>query len=532
MNLKKIFNYKKCNIFSPSILYLFIFFSFTAFSQVFDEQVFKLIKFFDWVDNHYVDSVNKSMLIETALNSMLQKMDPHSTYLNFQETKVLTESLQGSFEGVGMVYEMLHDTMLVIHTIAGGPCEKAGIEPGDCIVKIDNRNITGLHFTKKYLTSMIKGTKGTTVIMTVKKYGTNHLIDYSIVRDNIKINSVDAAYMVDNETGYVKFNKFALTTGDEFKEVFNQLHKSGMKNIIIDLTNNGGGYLEEAVYVAGQFLDSNKMIVYTKGLHLDQQDYRCAPGGFFTQGMVVIMIDENSASASEIVAGAIQDWDRGLIVGRRSFGKGLVQRPFYFSDGSMVRLTVARYYTPSGRQIQKPYQSYIDYNNDLLLRLQHGELTNKDSIHFPDSLKYKTLLLNRTVYGAGGIMPDIFVPEDTSESKKILNRLIQNGEIYKYALIYANNNRKSLQSQYVTFKDFDDHFHVSQHMNDEFLVMNNQDNKVVNNAQFYANLSLIDQIMKAYIARLIWGLNEYYQIFNLLNPIYLKAKQSVKIKPY
>jgi carboxyl-terminal processing protease len=381
---------------------------------MFNEQAFKFGKVLEWIDRYYVDSVNQPELVERAITELLKELDPHSSYLNKEEVAQLNEPLQGNFEGIGVSFNILNDTVYVIAPVLGGPSDKAGILRGDRIVKVDGNNIAGIGIKSDQVFSMLRGNKGSNVIVSILRREVPGLVDYEIIRDKIPIYSVEASYKVGDDIGYIKINRFSMTTTEEFKKALTDLRDEHVKDLIIDLTGNGGGYLEVAIKLADQFLDAGKLILYTEGVNSPKKEYFATRDGIFEKGNLVILIDEGSASASEILCGAIQDWDRGIIIGRRSYGKGLVQKPLLLPDQSMIRLTVAKYYTPTGRLIQKPYRmSRDDYEKDLLNRYNKGEFAHKDSIHLPDSLKYYTLKNTRTVYGGGGIMPDYFVSIDT-----------------------------------------------------------------------------------------------------------------------
>jgi len=398
------------------------------------------------IDENYVDSISKDQIVEKAIPDILNELDPHSVYIPGEKVQRVREPLQGNFEGIGIEFNIKNDTVLVINTIPGGPSEKVGILPGDRIVTISDSVFAGPDLTTEDVIDNLKGTKGTTVDVGVKRPGENDLLHFTIKRDNIPINSIEAAYMVTDTSGYLKISRFAQTTHDEFLDSVKVLKNKGMKNIVLDLRSNSGGLLDAAINIADEFLADGKLIVYTKGRARRLQEYYASGEGLLEETDVVVLIDSWSASASEILAGAIQDNDRGTIVGQRSFGKGLVQEPVMFQDGSVLRLTIARYYTPTGRCIQKPYQDgKSEYYSDIHTRFENGELSARDSIHLPDSLKYTTPA-GDTVYGGGGIMPDIFVPMDTSYSSDYLDKIRRKGLIYRFALNYSDNHRKKLEA--------------------------------------------------------------------------------------
>ena len=366
------------------------------------------------ISNLYVDQVDENKLVESAIVKMLEQLDPHSTYSDPEEVKALNEPLQGNFDGIGIQFNMATDTLFVIQPVSGGPSEKVGILAGDRIIEVNDTVIAGVKMSTEDVMRRLRGKRGTEVTVKVMRRGVKELLPFTIKRDKIPVYSLDASYMVDKKIGYIRVNRFAATTGKEFADALHRLQKEGMRDLILDLQGNGGGYLNAAIELANQFLGKKELIVYTEGRRNPRAEFDAEGNGDFLNGRLVVLVDEFSASASEIVTGALQDWDRAIVVGRRTFGKGLVQRPIDLPDGSMIRLTVARYYTPSGRCIQKPYESIEQYNKDLIDRYNRGEMLSADSIHFPDSLKYKTLKLGRTVYGGGGIMPDYFVPVDTT----------------------------------------------------------------------------------------------------------------------
>ena len=400
------------------------------------------------ISNLYVDSTSETKLVEDAIVGMLEKLDPHSTYTDPEETKEMTEPLQGNFDGIGIQFNMLTDTLYVIQVIPGGPSEKVGLMAGDRIIMVDDTLIAGVKMKNTDVMKRLRGPKNTEVRVKVLRGGVPDLIEFKITRGKIPVYSLDAAYMADKTTGYIKLNRFAASSADEFREALEKLKKQGMKNLILDLQGNGGGYLNIAIDLADEFLGKDKLIVYTEGNKQPREEAKSSARGGFEEGRLVVLVDETSASASEIVTGAIQDWDRGVVVGRRTFGKGLVQRPIDLPDGSMIRLTIARYYTPSGRCIQKPYDKTANpdgtlsgennlekYNQELIDRFNHGELMHADSIHFPDSLKYQTKKLARTVYGGGGIMPDFFVPIDTTQYTDYHRNIVAKGVVISRLIV-------------------------------------------------------------------------------------------------
>jgi len=496
------------------------------------------------ISNLYVDSINDKKIVENTLESILKELDPHSSYIPKEEVERVNEPLEGSFEGVGIQFQFLNDTLLVVQTISGCPAAKVGVLPGDRILYIENEFVDGKKMKTSDIFKRLRGKKGTEVNIKVQRGGKSNLIDFKITRDKIPLYSVDATYMIGKEIGYIKVNSFGASTYDEFIKAFDELKKKGMKSLILSLQGNGGGYLNTAQQLADEFLSRNKLIVYTQGLNQPKSVLEATAIGKFETGKLIVLVDEYSASASEIVSGALQDWDRAIIVGRRSFGKGLVQRQFPLLDGSMMRLTVARYYTPTGRCIQKPYKDGIDkYEHDLINRYNKGELIHADSIHFPDSLKYQTLNLKRTVYGGGGIMPDIFVPLDTAEFTLFHRKLLGLGIINKVCVQYMDKNRAELKKKYPTFEKYKKEFQVDDAFLNSLLVeadkekasaakaskdsvklqVSTKEKDSVEMVQFEKSKPLIRLQLKALIARDLWDTNEYYQIMDADNESLLKA---------
>ncbi len=460
----------------------------------------------------YVDSVNQQKLIESAIIEMLQELDPHSVYLSKAEVDKANEPLVGNFEGIGVQFQIFKDTIVVTAAIAGGPSEKVGIMAGDKIVKIDGQESTGSKITNDYVLGKLRGKKGTKVNVSVYRQGNSKLLDFAITRDKIPLNSIDATFMISPQLGYIRLNRFARTTMQEFQQSLLQLQAAGMKSLILDLRNNSGGYLDVAVDLADEFLDGDKMIVYTSGLRSPKQDFRATQRGSFHKGRLVVLINEGSASASEIVAGAVQDWDRGLVMGRRSFGKGLVQRPFNLPDSSVIRLTTARYYTPSGRSIQKPYNEGVkEYHRELRKRLEHGEMIYADSIRFPDSLRYFTNH-RRVVYGGGGIMPDIFLPVDTASNSDYYAALFRKGIFNSFTMDYLNSNRRKLEKDYPISDKFIDSFEVDEAFLKQFTDYAAQQEITLDENALAISGKNIRCILKANIARNLFDLTAYYRI--------------------
>ncbi|MCD7973287.1 MAG: S41 family peptidase [Candidatus Azobacteroides sp.] len=478
------------------------------------------------IENLYVDTLNQDKLVEDAIVALLENLDPHSDYLTAKEAKELNEPLQGNFDGIGIQFNMLKDTLFVVQTIAGGPSEKVGIMAGDRIVSVNDTVIAGVNMTNTDIMKRLRGRKGTTVSVDVIRRGVGEPITFKIVRDKIPIYSLDASYMVDKETGYIKLNRFASSTHEEFGKALKELQQKGMKNLILDLQGNGGGYLTAAIDIADEFLKNKELIVYTEGAHQPKQTSNATAKGSFQNGRLAVLVDEGSASASEIVTGALQDWDRAVVVGRRTFGKGLVQRPIPFSDGSMLRLTIARYYTPAGRSIQKPYEEGGEaYHRELMERYNHGELIHADSIQFPDSLKYRTLLNHRIVYGGGGIMPDIFIPLDTTRYTDYHRDIVAKGILNRFSISFYENNREEFRKLYPDFTAFEQNFVVTDTMMQQLLDMAEEEKITFNQEQYDKSKPLIQLQIKALVARDLFEMNEYYQIINTQNESLQKARE-------
>ena len=476
----------------------------------------------------YVDEVNEEELVEKAITSMLEELDPHSTYTNAEEARKMNEPLEGEFEGIGIQFQMMEDTLLVVQPVSGGPSEKVGILAGDRITAVEDTLIAGVKMSTEEIMSRLRGPKGSVVKLTIIRRDIDEPLTFDVKRDKIPIYSLDASYMITPTTGYIRLNKFGANTIEEFQAALSKLQGQGMKDLILDLQGNGGGYLNAAIDLANEFLPQKSLIVYTEGKASKRSEFVAKGNGNFLKGKLVVLVDEYSASASEIVSGAIQDWDRGTIVGRRTFGKGLVQRPIDLPDGSMIRLTIARYYTPSGRCIQKPYEKgeEEDYDNDLAKRLEHGELMHADSIHLPDSLMFKTKRLGRTVYGGGGIMPDYFVPIDTTLYSDYHRDLVAKGVVIKTTLNYIEKNRKALTKSYRKFDDFNRKFEVSNELLDELRKEGEKSGVAFNETEYNTSLPRIKTQLKALIARDIWEMSEYYQVMNQTDNV---VQQALKI---
>lgn len=465
----------------------------------------------------YVDSVDQKKLVEDAINGMIEKLDPHSAYSDAEATKKLNEPLEGNFEGIGIQFNMLEDTVVVIQTISKGPSEKAGLLPGDRLVTVDDTTIAGVKMSREDIMKKLRGPKDTKVKLGVFRYGNSDLIYFTVKRDKIPVNTLGASYMVTPTIGYIELDRFGATSGEEVKEAIKQLKKEGMQALILDLQTNGGGYLGAAFEVANQFLPKDALVVYTEGRTTPRQVFKAEGGGNFLEGSLVVLVDETTASAAEIVSGAVQDHDRGTIIGRRTFGKGLVQRPIDLPDGSMIRLTVSHYYTPSGRCIQKPYVKgqKEEYNHDLDDRYKHGELTCIDSIHLDSTKVYRTLREDRIVYGGGGIMPDVFVPLDTTTYSKYYLALRRLNLFNSVSLRYIDRERKSLKKQYKKFDDFMTSYEVPQEVVDEIIAeAEKKDIKPKDDDELQQTIPDIRFILKALVAYDVWDRNEYFRIVN------------------
>ena len=478
----------------------------------------------------YVDTVNGDKLVEDAIRGMLEKLDPHSTYSDAKETKAMNEPLNGSFDGIGVQFNIADDTLLVIQTVSNGPSEMVGILAGDRIVAVSDTAIAGVKMSKEEIMRRLRGPKGTVAPLKVVRRGISDTLHFNVVRDKIPVYSIDAAYMLRPGIGYIRISSFSATTYDEFMQKIATLEQQGMTDLVLDLQDNGGGFLQAAADLAGEFLSRGDLIVYTDGRTVPRHEYRATGNGSFrllgqngdgplsADGhRVVVLVNEYSASAAEIVTGAIQDHDRGIVVGRRTFGKGLVQRPIDLPDGSMIRLTMAHYYTPSGRCIQKPYEKGNKkvYAQDVMNRLKNGELTSQDSIHFADSLRFETLRLHRTVYGGGGIMPDYFIPLDTTHYTRLHRELAAKGVIIQQSLRYVDSHRQQLKRRYPTFERFNSQFSVPQQLIDDVISEGEKQNaKARDDEERAKTLPTLTLQMKALIARDLWDMSEYYAVIN------------------
>lgn len=476
------------------------------------------------IENYYVDTLNIDRIVEQGIVAMLKELDPHSTYTTAAETKALTEPLNGNFSGIGVQFQMVQDTVYVIQAVASGPSEKVGIIPGDRIVAANDTVIAGVKMQNSDVMKRLRGPKGSIVNLKVVRRSEPDTLVFRVKRDDIPLYTVEASYMADPRTGYIRVSSFGAETGKEFAKAFADLKKRGMKNLIVDLQDNGGGYLSASVELAQMFLPKGATIVYTSGLVQKPQYFRADAGKPDLDGRVIILVNEYSASASEIMSGAMQDNDRGLIVGRRTFGKGLVQRPFPFPDGSMIRLTTAHYYTPSGRTIQKPYEkgNSTDYQQDLKKRYEHGEFYSADSIKFDESLKFRTLG-GRTVYGGGGIMPDRFVGADTTGINKYFRELRAKNVINQYVVDYVETHRKELTGRYPDEEKFLSGFEVTPAMLAEFVAMGIKLGVDYDKEQMDECRPFVVGNIKGLIGRDLFTPSTYYRVMNPVSPIYKEA---------
>lgn len=478
------------------------------------------------IKNFYVDSVNEQKLAEDAIRGMLEKLDPHSTYTDAKETKAMNEPLQGDFEGIGVQFNMIEDTLVVIQPVVNGPSQKVGILAGDRIVSVNDSTIAGVKMARIDIMKMLRGKKGTKVKLGVVRRGVKEVLTFVVTRAKIPVHTINASYMIRPNVGYIRIESFGMKTHDEFMSAVDSLKKKGMKTLLLDLQDNGGGYLQSAVQISNEFLKNNDMIVYTEGRRARRQNFKAIGNGRLQDVKVYVLVNELSASAAEIVTGAIQDNDRGTVVGRRTFGKGLVQRPLDLPDGSMIRLTIAHYYTPSGRCIQKPYTKgdLKDYEMDLEKRLKHGELTNPDSIHFDTSQKFYTLRNHRVVYGGGGIMPDYFVPLDTTKYTKYHRLLAAKNIIMNAYLKYVDANRTTLKGLYKSFDTFNKNYVVPQSLLDTIIAEGKKEKvEPKDKAELTATMPYIKVQLKALVARDLWDMNEYYRVWNEQSDIVNKA---------
>lgn len=522
------------------------------------------------IESKYVEHPDYESLVDEAIIGLVKELDPHSEYMTAEEYKKMSEPLKGNFEGIGIQFNILKDTIAVVSPISGGPSEKLGIRSGDKIVEIEDTIVAGVGITNRDVISKLRGDKGTKVRIKVYRRGNKDLIDYTIVRDKIPIYSLDASYMLTEEIGYVKLNRFSQTTMPEFYEALDELDPQGMKHLVLDLRGNSGGYLNTAIQLSDEFLEDKDLIVYTEGVSNPKRESLATGRGRFENGKLVVLIDEGSASASEIVSGAVQDHDRGLIIGRRSFGKGLVQRPFKLRDGSTLKLTTARYYTPSGRCIQRPYDEGNDeYRKEYQRRRDHGEFFTADSVEIDEEQKFLTDN-KRIVYGGGGILPDIFIPVDTSENSEFLTELLSNGLFYQYINEYVDANREELNERYPDYETFQSNFDLNDSFLGEFIEFARHElhpdvDNALNDEEVDAEVKVngeevdvdvedlrasaaIDEEMieeglktsgniirtrlRALLARTLWKTEEFYRVFNSEDDAVKKAIESIEDKTF
>jgi len=482
----------------------------------------KIREFLNFVEQDYVDTVNTEELVDIAIDKMLEELDPHSSYIKAKDVALANADLQDGFFGVGIEYIMVHDTILVVTPINGGPSEAAGLMPQDRIVKVDGEAVAGVNVSQRQIFNALRGRKGSEVVLTIQREGEKDLQDYTVIRGKIPQNSIDASYMVNAQTGYIKVGRFASATHKEFRRALLDLKSQGMSQLIIDLQDNPGGLMSQAIRIADELLVDDRLILYTQG-QASKYEQRSVSrqNGLFEEGPVIVLIDEGSASASEIVAGTLQDNDRALVVGRRSFGKGLVQMPLKLTDGSELRLTVSRYYIPSGRSIQRSYADKEGYSKDLYNRYSHGELFNQDSIEINKEKAFKTLS-GRTVYGGGGIVPDHFAPLDTTNLTRYLRQLVNSGTIREFAVMYHDQNRATLSN--MSFKEFEQQFALTPAMLEDLHRIAVEHEVTVAPEQEKTSFTQIERRIKAYLARYIWNNDDYfYRIINFENEALNKA---------
>ena len=501
--------------------YCILFTAYFSHAQMYQQ---KMATFLNLIDNYYVEETNVDSLVEIGMKEILKKLDPHSVYMNAEEIKKANEPLEGNFEGVGIQFQIYQDTIVVVHVIQGGPSQKVGIQDGDKIIFVDTAKVAGVGINNDGVFKNLRGKKGTKVTIKIKRAGEAELLAFEIIRDKIPIYAIGAQYMATPDIGYVKLERFSATATEETQAAIDSLRKLGAKKIILDLTSNGGGYLNQAHALSDLFLSNGKLVVYSQGRSQPRIDLNATKEGDFEKGDLVIMVDQNTASASEIVAGAVQDWDRGIIVGRRTYGKGLVQKGYTLPDMSVVRLTMAHYYTPSGRNIQKSYDKGIDkYHEDIEDRYESGELFDSSKIRIIDSTKYYTNA-KRIVYGGGGITPDIFVGLDTTWSSKFYGKLVRSGSFNQFVLDYINNNRKTLEKAYPKAENFIKDFKVDTSLINKFYAFAKAKKVEPDSAENYMrSIPTIEMQLKGLIAQDLFNGSAYYQITNEQNPIYVRA---------
>lgn len=488
-------------------------------NRAFQQQAVKFGRLLHLAENYYIDSVNLESITEDAIKRVLADLDPHSTYLSKEEVKSSNEALGGSFEGVGVSFSINEDTLIVMTTVLGGPSEIAGLVAGDRIIAVDSVNICNIGLENSDVFKLLRGSKGSSVALDVFRPGDREILEFIVVRDKIAVTSLDAAYMLNDSTAYIKLNKFGATTANEFETALQSLRDSSLcksLNLVLDLRGNSGGYLKSAIDLADNFLQKNSLIVYTDGLHSRMQEYKASRQGKFESGRLALLIDEGSASSSEILAGAIQDWDRGVVIGRRSFGKGLVQNQYPLSDGSIIRLTTAHFYTPSGRNLQRGYSNGIKaYRDDYLTRYNRGELFTEDSLLRVDSLQFKTLISNRVVYGGGGVIPDLFCALDTSANYSYINKLSRQNIIFPYSVRYIDKNRSKLKERYCSEEQFIANFSIDKSSLEEIAKEGLERGIEIDRRSLdILGESVIGDQMKAIIGRDLFGNNTFFKVLN------------------
>lgn len=524
-------DFKKPNAFSITLVVFILIFAalLPARAQQAASAAEKMVRALQVVSIFYVDEVDEDGLVEDAIRGMLRELDPHSVYLSAEELREANEPLQGSFDGIGVQFNIINDTIVVVSPVPGGPSEKVGILPGDKIVEIDGERATGSTVNNNYVMRMLRGQRGTQVKVGVHRRGSAELLQFTITRDRIPINSIDAAFMATPTIGYINLNRFARTTMREFRTALNDLMAQGMIHLILDLNFNSGGFLDVAIDLSDQFLDRDRLIVYTEGNASPTQRSVSTSAGNFKTGKLVILINEGSASASEIVAGAVQDWDRGLLVGRRSFGKGLVQRPFDLPDGSAIRLTTARYFTPTGRSIQRPFDEGAEkYYRDLSERLRSGELVSASNIQFPDSLRFYTKVNQREVFGGGGIMPDFFIPIDTSSVTPYYSKLLRSGAINTFSIEYANRNREELSARYPNVNSFILDFQVDDALLQGLYAHASRMGIERDTDTAHQRDEFMEQQLKGLIARNLWNFSAFMQVRMQTDDAFLRAIEIIE----
>ena len=486
-----------------------------------------------FISHFYVDTLTEEKVVDTAIEGMLKQLDPHSSYIKAKDVERSVENLNGSFEGIGVQFNIIEDTLVVIQPVSGGPSEKKGILAGDRIITVNDTTIAGVKMSREEIMRRLRGPKDSTVRIGVMREGVKGVNEFTIVRDKIPVHTLDASYMIGDSIGYVRLSSFGQTTHEEFMSAVRTLQTQGMRRLLLDLQGNGGGYLSAAVELANEFLPDGTLIVYTEGRSIPRQDFRANGHGTLCDLPVVVLVDSYTASAAEIVSGALQDNDRGVIVGRRTFAKGLVQRPFELPDKSVIRLTTSHYYSPSGRCIQKPYKlgQKQQYDDDINQRLKSGELTCADSIRLDSTLRYETLRKHRTVYGGGGIMPDVYVPLDTMQFTPLHRQLMAKSCILNTSLRYMDKHRKKLKKTYKEpngFAQFLEGFEVPQDMTENLLAEARKQHVDYSDSTWQATKATAHLMLKAFLARDLWDMSEYFQVVNPINSIYTEGLKALK----